>query len=150
MVLEMKKQSMMFMFITVLINVTSCSKDDDKLAEPLIVGKWEFSKEATYDGSNQEVLQDYIHRCETKKDFMQFELNGNYNDSNSTSDCQSEENAFMYVFDNGLVKLYSNGVALSYAIKVKLLTNNKLRIKYENSSSPTSKAYVNEFILVRK
>ena len=146
----MKKWLKASLSILVLTIVTSCSKDDDKVAEPSIVGKWEFSKEVTYDELNQEVLEDYTHRCESKKDFMQFESNGNYNDSNSTSDCQSEENAFTYVFENGMVKLYSNGVALSYAIKVKSLTNNELRIKYENSSSPTSKAYVNEFILVRK
>ena len=80
---------------------------------------------------------------------MQFESNANYKDSHSAYNCQSEENTFTYVFENGMVKLYSNGVALSYAIKVKSLTNNELRIKYENSS-PTGKAYIDEFILVRK
>lgn len=108
-----------------------------------------FLKEVTYNESNQEALVDYTHRCETKKDYMQFESNANYKDSHSAYNCQSEENTFTYVFENGMVKLYSNGVALSYAIKVKSLTNNELRIKYENSS-PTGKAYIDEFILVRK
>ncbi|WP_374539746.1 lipocalin family protein [Flavobacterium sp.] len=145
----MKKQLKMFISVIVIIIVTSCSKDDDKVTEPSIVGKWEFSKEVTYNESNQEALVDYTHRCETKKDYMQFESNANYKDSHSTYNCQSEENTFTYVFENGMVKLYSNGVALSYAIKVKSLTNNELRIKYENSS-PTGKAYIDEFILVRK
>lgn len=150
MVKKMKKQLKMFISVIVIIIVTSCSKDDDKVTEPSIVGKWEFSKEVTYNESNQEALVDYTHRCETKKDYMQFESNANYKDSHSTYNCQSEENTFTYVFENGLVKLYSNGVALSYAIKVKSLTNNELRIKYENSSSPTGRAYIDEFILVRK
>lgn len=145
----MKKQLKMFISVIVIIIVTSCSKDDDKVTEPSIVGKWEFSKEVTYNESNQEALVDYTHRCETKKDYMQFESNANYKDSHSAYNCQSEENTFTYVFENGMVKLYSNGVALSYAIKVKSLTNNELRIKYENSS-PTGKAYIDEFILVRK
>ncbi len=149
MVKKMKKQLKMFISVIVIIIVTSCSKDDDKVTEPSIVGKWEFSKEVTYNESNQEALVDYTHRCETKKDYMQFESNANYKDSHSTYNCQSEENTFTYVFENGMVKLYSNGVALSYAIKVKSLTNNELRIKYENSS-PTGKAYIDEFILVRK
>jgi hypothetical protein len=150
MVLEMKKQSMMFISVIVIIIVTSCSKDDDKVTEPSIVGKWEFSKEVTYNGSNQEALVDYTHRCETKKDYMQFESNANYKDSHSTYNCQSEENTFTYVFENGIVKLYNDGTLQSYTIRVKSLTSNELRIKYESSTSPTDKAYVDEFVLVRK
>lgn len=150
MVKKMKKQLKMFISVIVIIIVTSCSKDDDKVTEPSIVGKWEFSKEVTYNESNQEALVDYTHRCETKKDYMQFESNANYKDSHSTYNCQSEENTFTYVFENGIVKLYNDGTLQSYTIRVKSLTSNELRIKYESSTSPTDKAYVDEFVLVRK
>ena len=91
----------------VFISVVSCSKDDDKVVEPSIVGKWEFAKQVSYDNSNKEVITDYIHRCSSQKDFIQFEFNGVYNSSISSSNCISETETRTYVYENNLVRLYN-------------------------------------------
>jgi hypothetical protein len=58
----MKKWLKASLSILVLTIVTSCSKDDDKVAEPSIVGKWEFSKEVTYDETKPHFYIYFGHR----------------------------------------------------------------------------------------
>ena len=132
----------------VFISVVSCSKEDDKVLEPSIVGKWEFAKQVSYDNSNKEVITGYIHRCSSQKDFIQFEFNGVYNSSISSSNCISETETRTYVYENNLVRLYNGNDLISYRIQVLSLSANELKIKYVNSGA--QKSDVTTYILIRK
>ena len=144
----MKKWLKASLSILVLTIVTSCSKDDDKVAEPSIVGKWEFSKEVTYDELNQEVLEDYTHRCESKKDFMQFDANGTMNDSYSSSNCQAETGMYTYVIENDMVKFYNGNTLAPYSLKILSLTNSQAKVQWVRNA--TARAGTDTYILIRK
>lgn len=144
----MKNLLKLALIFLVFISVVSCSKEDDKVLEPSIVGKWEFAKQVSYDNSNKEVITDYIHRCSSQKDFIQFESNVVYNSSISSSNCISETETRTYVYENNLVRLYDGNDLISYKIQVLSLSANELKIKYVNSAA--QKSDVTTYILIRK
>lgn len=75
----MKKLTIFAFFVAIL---SSCNNDDTTTSvteNPTIVGKWEFSKEGTI-SNGQEVMENYINECSTKKDYIQFLESGVYND----------------------------------------------------------------------
>lgn len=76
----MKKLTIFAFFVAIL---SSCNNDDTTTTvteNPTIVGKWEFSKEGTLSSNGQEVMENYINECSTKKDYIQFLESGVYND----------------------------------------------------------------------
>lgn len=146
----MKNLLKLILLSVITIAFSSCSKNEETVIEPTltIVGKWEFSKQVTYDNSNQEVITDYTHRCPSQKDFIQFESNGVYNSTASSSNCISETETRTYVYENKVVKLYNGSDLISYSIQVLSLSANELKIKYVNSA--VQKSGFDTYILVRK
>lgn len=147
----MKNLLKLILLSVITIASSSCSKNEETVIEPAptIVGKWEFSKQVTYDNSNQEVITDYTHSCPSQKNFIQFESNGVYNSTGSSSNCISETETRTYVYENNVVNLYNGSNLLSYKIRVLSLTANEIKIRRENSTIQKA-GIVDTYILVRK
>ena len=131
----------------VFISVVSCSKDDDKAVEPSIVGKWEFSKQVTYDNSNQEVITDYTHRCSAQKDFLQF-TTGTMNDSYSQSNCQSDTDQYSYIVDQDVIRFYNGQTLTAYSLKIISLTDEEFKLQWISNS--TGNVEPRAYVLIRK
>lgn len=85
----MKK--ILFLFVsTLVLGLTSCSKDDDSNSTPAsIEGKWDYFQEGLLVG-NQEILEAYSHDCTTNKDYTEFVAGGVLRDVYHYDDCEEE------------------------------------------------------------
>ena len=131
----------------VFISVVSCSKDDDKVVEPSIVGKWEFSKSIIYNAQNQEELIDYTHKCSTNKDFLQF-TTGTMNDSYSQSNCQSDTDQYSYIVDQDVIRFYKGQILTPYSLKIISLTDEEFKVQWIRNA--TAKVGPDAYVLIRK
>ena len=131
----------------VFISVVSCSKDDDKVLEPSIVGKWEYAKQVSYDNSNKEVITDYIHKCSSKKDFLQF-TTGTMNDSYSQSDCQSDTDQYSYIVDQDVIRFYEGQTLTAFRLKIISLTDEEFKLQWISNS--TGMVEPRAYVLIRK
>ena len=131
----------------VFISLVSCSKDDDKVVEPSIVGKWEYAKQVSYDNSNKEVITDYIHKCSSQKDFLQFTTR-TMNDSYSQSNCQSDTDQYSYIVDQDVIRFYKGQILTPYSLKIISLTDEEFKVQWIRNA--TAKVGPDAYVLIRK
>lgn len=123
----MKK--VVFFFVSViLINVFySCSKDDDNSSNSL-VGKWEMSLQGDYDGSEETVVN-YVHNCNTSKDYISFQADGTCNLVTYSASCEEDNiNANWSLSNNTITINFSSGVPM--VLEIQEQTSSTLKLKY--------------------
>lgn len=128
----MKKNVLIsFASMAILLGFTSCNKDDETTPSNTnsIVGKWEWSKETTYDGTNT-TTEDYKHFEECGKDYLLFEANGKvkdvyYENPNGIGCIDYDIEGLYSISGNTITVTEDDGETYSYNFSV---TNDELRI----------------------
>lgn len=117
----------LLLFVSALI-FTSCSDNDDATDSSSIVGAWEYFKEGTI-VSGTETLIDYENLCSSKKDYVEFLQNGEYDDVYYDENCDESVDYGDWTISGNML----TNVTEDSTVEILILTDTTLKIKYEDT-----------------
>ncbi len=112
----------------VFISVVSCSKDDDKLVEPSIVGKWYCAKLGRINANGQLEYNPYQGACSINVDFLLFNSNS-FSETSYGGNCESYTGEFTYEKRNNNLIVYRDNIQVNYYYEILSITDNELSLK---------------------
>ncbi|CAM4265709.1 putative periplasmic lipoprotein [Flavobacterium terrigena] len=115
----------LLLFVAALIFVSCGSDDEPVVAEASIIGSWEYYKEGTIVGGT-ETLANYENSCSTKKDYVEFLQNGEYDDVYYDSNCDESIDYGDWTKSGNML----TNVTEDTTVEILVLTNTTLKIKY--------------------
>jgi hypothetical protein len=107
---------------------SSCGDSDDSNNSDSIVGAWEYSKEGTI-VNGIESLENYENICPTKKDYIQFFQNGEYDDVYYEDTCEESIDYGSWTKSGNIL----TNTTENESVEILTLTNTTLKVKSVDS-----------------
>ena len=133
----------LLLFASVLtLGFSSCSKDDAKVSEASLVGKWEFAQEGLIvDG--QEFLQPYVHEVDCNKDYLLFAASTVAEYNYFGSECEEDIYVDPYTRIGNTLNIMMDGELV--VVEIVTLSDTTLKLKISETIDGSSEQFVTVF-----